>query len=209
MYLPAHFAETRPEVLHRLIVDHPFGSLVSTGDGGLDAEHIPFELDPGAGELGTLRAHVARANPVWTDERRHAEVLVVFRAADGYVSPSWYPSKQETHRHAPTWNYRVVHAHGPLLVRDDERFVRGLLARLTRTHEAGQPRPWRMGDAPPDYLEAMIQAVIGIEIPITRLVGKFKLGQNREARDRIGAAKALEAAGKRELGRAMRDASPG
>jgi transcriptional regulator len=209
MYLPAHFAEPRTEVLHALIAAHPFGTLVTAGEGGLDAEHVPFALDPAAGEFGTLRAHVARANPVWTAARRHAEVLVIFRADDAYVSPNWYPSKHETHRQVPTWNYRVVHAHGPLVVRDDERFLRGLLARLTRTHEAAQPRPWKMGDAPADYLDAMLKAVVGIEIPIARLVGKLKLSQNREVRDRDGAARGLEAAGHLELARAMRDATDG
>lgn len=206
MYLPAHFAEPRTEVLHALIAAHPFGTLVTAGEGGLDAEHVPFELDPAAGALGTLRAHVARGNPVWTAARGHSEVLVIFRAADAYVSPNWYPSKHETHRQVPTWNYRVVHAYGPLVVHDDERFVRGLLARLTRTHEAAQPRPWKMGDAPADYLDAMLKAVVGIEIPIARLVGKLKLSQNREARDRRGAIEGLEAAGHGALARAMRDA---
>ena len=206
MYLPAHFDEPRPEILHALVAAHPFGTLVTAGEGGLDAEHLPFEIDPSEGPLGTLRAHVARANPAWTAVREHAEVLVIFQAGDAYVSPNWYPSKHETHRQVPTWNYRVVHAHGPLVVREDERFLRGLLARLTRTHEASQPRPWKMGDAPADHVDALLKAVVGIEIPITRLVGKLKLGQNRETRDRIGAAEALKAAGHEALGQAMLDA---
>jgi transcriptional regulator len=209
MYLPAHFDEPRPEVLHRLIADHPFGTLVTAGEAGLDAEHLPFELAASEGPLGTLRAHVARANPVWTAVREHAEVLVIFHAGDAYVSPNWYPSKHETHRQVPTWNYRVVHAHGRLVVRDDERFLRGLLARLTRTHEAAQPRPWKMGDAPADHVDALLEAVVGIEIPIARLVGKLKLSQNREPRDRVGAAEALKAEGRHELGQAMLDATTG
>ena len=209
MYLPAHFDEPRPEVLHRLIADHPFGTLVTAGEAGQDAEHLPFELAASEGPLGTLRAHVARANPVWTAVREHAEVLVIFHAGDAYVSPNWYPSKHETHRQVPTWNYRVVHAHGRLVVRDDERFLRGLLARLTRTHEAAQPRPWKMGDAPADHVDALLEAVVGIEIPIARLVGKLKLSQNREPRDRVGAAEALKAEGRHELGQAMLDATTG
>ncbi|HWS73499.1 MAG TPA: FMN-binding negative transcriptional regulator [Quisquiliibacterium sp.] len=208
MYVPDHFAEARPEELHRLIEAHPLGVLVTHGDAGLDANHLPFELDTAAGGLGTLRAHVARANPVWAEVRDGDEVLVVFRGADAYVSPNWYPSKHETHRLVPTWNYRVVHAHGRIAVRDDERFVRGLVARLTRAHEAAQPRPWKIGDAPADHVDALLKAVVGLEIGITRLVGKFKLSQNREARDLTGAGEALRAAGHLELGQAMLDAAP-
>ena len=209
MYVPDHFAETRPDELHRLIAAHPLGVLVTRGEAGLDANHLPFELDAAASGPGTLRAHVARANPVWTEVRDGDEVLVVFRAADAYVSPNWYPSKHETHRLVPTWNYRVVHAHGRIKVRDDERFLRGLVARLTRTHEAAQPRPWKMGDAPADHVDALLKAIVGLEVEITRLVGKFKLSQNREARDLQGAGEALIAGGHDELGQAMLDAIPG
>lgn len=209
MYLPAAFEEQRPEALHALIQAHPLGTLVTNGEQGLDANHIPFELDTGTGPHGTLRAHVARANPVW-QQAGDTEVLVIFHAADGYISPNWYPSKPEHHRHVPTWNYAVVHAHGVLRVRDDERFVRGLVARLTRTHEARsqQPRPWKMGDAPPDYIDGLLQVIVGIEVGITRLVGKYKLGQNREQRDRLGAADGLAALGQTALAQAMRRAAP-
>lgn len=207
MYLPAAFEEMRPDALHALIQAYPLGTLVRHGAQGLDADLIPFELEAGLGPHGTLRAHVARANPLW-QEAGDTEVLVLFHAADGYISPNWYPSKPEHHRHVPTWNYAVVHAHGVLRVRDDERFVRGLVARLTREHEARsqQPRPWKMGDAPKDYIDGLLQAIVGIEIEITRLVGKFKLGQNREARDRLGAADALAAQGRTDLAEAMRQA---
>ncbi len=207
MYLPAAFEEQRPKALHALIQAHPLGSLVTNGEQGLDANHIPFELDTGTGPHGTLRAHVARANPVW-QQAGDTEVLVIFHAADGYISPNWYPSKPEHHRHVPTWNYAVVHAHGVLRVRDDERFVRGLVARLTREHEARsqQPRPWKMGDAPADYIDGLLQVIVGIEVEITRLVGKSKLGQNREERDRLGAADGLAALGQTDMAQAMRDA---
>lgn len=203
MYLPPHFAATDPEALHQLIQTHPLGALITHGEGGLDADHLPFEFDAGEGEHGVLRAHVARNNPLWQAVTDGQEVLVIFRAADGYVSPNWYPSKQEHHKQVPTWNYAVVHAHGRIRVRDDARFVRRLLANLTRTHEAAEPAPWKMADAPRDYLEAMVAAVVGIEIEITGLVGKFKLSQNKEGADRQGAIDALQAKGKLALAEAM------
>ncbi|MGI9215601.1 MAG: FMN-binding negative transcriptional regulator [Hydrogenophaga sp.] len=208
MYRPAHFEENRSEVLHAMMQAHPLAQLVTHGADGLDANPLPFELDTAAGPHGTLRAHVARANPVW-QQADGTEVLVIFQAAQGYISPNWYPSKPEHHRHVPTWNYAVVHAHGRLHVMDDERFVRGLVARLTREHEqrSQQPRPWRMGDSAPDFIDGMLQAIVGVEVEITRLVGKFKLGQNREARDREGAAAGLDGLGQHDLAEAMRSAA--
>lgn len=203
MYLPPHFAVTDSETLHQLMQAHPLGALITHGEGGLDANHLPFEFDAGEGEHGVLRAHVARNNPLWQEVKDGDEVLVIFKAADGYISPSWYPGKQEHHKLVPTWNYSVVHAHGRIQIRDDARFVRRLLANLTRHHEAGEPTPWKMADAPRDYLEAMVQAVVGIEIEITGLVGKFKLGQNKEAADRLGAANALQDRGQSALAEAM------
>lgn len=207
MYLPAAFAENRPEALHALITAHPLGTLVTHGADGLDANHIPFELDATTGPHGILRAHVARANPVW-QQAADQPVLAIFQADDAYISPSWYPSKAEHHQHVPTWNYAVVHVHGVLRVRDDERFLRGLLARLTRTHEARaqQARPWKMGDAPTDYIDGLLKVIVGLEVEITRVVGKSKLGQNREARDAEGAAAGLDAIGQHGVARAMRQA---
>ncbi|MEA9420423.1 MULTISPECIES: FMN-binding negative transcriptional regulator [Aeromonas] len=210
MYLPPHFAVTDPEMLHQLIRAQPLGALITHGESGLDANHLPFEFefDVGEGEHGVLRAHVARNNPLWQEVTEGQEVLVIFRAADGYISPNWYPSKQEHHKQVPTWNYAVVHAHGRIRVRDDARFVRRLLATLTRTQEAAEPSPWKMADAPRDYLETMVQAVVGIEIEIERLVGKFKLGQNKEAADRLGAANALQERGQTALAGAMLSPPP-
>lgn len=207
MYIPPHNAQTQPEELHRLMREHPLGALVTSGPAGLDADHLPFELDPATGPMGTLRAHVARANPLWQRCPSGTPVLVIFRGAEAYVSPSWYPSKPEAHRQVPTWNYEVVQAHGTLTVRDDERFVRGLVARLTRHHEAGEPTPWKMGDSAPDFIEDLLRQIVGIEIAITSLVGKAKLGQNKPARDRLGAADALAARGFGDLARAMRNAA--
>ncbi|WP_322104458.1 FMN-binding negative transcriptional regulator [Paraburkholderia sp. J41] len=203
MYVPAHFDEPRKEVLHAQIAQHPFGTLVTHGESGLDANHIPFELAADEGEHGVLRAHVARANPVWQEVANGDDVLVIFRAGDAYISPNWYPSKHEAHKQVPTWNYIVVHAHGRIAIRDDERYVRGVVGRLTRTHEAALPQPWKMGDAPQEYLDAMLKAIVGIEIEITRLVGKSKLGQNKEARDIRGAGEALVARGEMPIGDAM------
>lgn len=206
MYVSPHFAESRPEELHRVIREHPLGVLVTHGAAGLDADHIPFEFDPGAGPLGTLTAHVARANPLWQRCPTGTPVMAIFRGAEGYISPNWYPSKHEAHRQVPTWNYEVVHAHGTITVHDDERFVRGLVARLTRRHEAAEPRPWKMSDAPPEYVDSLLRNIVGIEIALTSLVGKAKLSQNREVRDRLNAADTLAARGQGELAQAMRRA---
>jgi len=203
MYVPAHFNESNTDVLHALIARHPFGTLVTHGNSGLDANHIPFELAAGEPAPGMLQAHVARANPLLQDIADGDEVLVIFRAGDAYISPTWYPSKHEHHRQVPTWNYVVVHAHGRIRIRDDEKFVRGVVARLTRTHEANEDTPWKMGDAPSDYLEGMLKAIVGLEIDITRLVGKRKLGQNKAARDIRGAGEALRARENFQIGDAM------
>ncbi|MDN7675028.1 FMN-binding negative transcriptional regulator [Burkholderia oklahomensis] len=203
MYVPAPFEEHRTEVMHALITEHPFATLITHGTGGLDANHLPFELTSDEGPLGVLRAHVARANPVWQSVSNGDEVLVVFRAGDAYVSPTWYPSKHEFHRQVPTWNYVVVHAHGQITVRDDEPFVRGVVARLTRAHEAALPEPWKIGDAPKDYIDTMLQSIVGLQIDITRLAGKWKLGQNKEARDIRGAGEALKARGNDAIGDMM------
>ncbi len=203
MYTPEHFRVRDPAALHRIMADHPLGVLVTGHGGALDANHLPFEFDPAGGPLGMLRAHVARANPLW--QQGDGDVLVIFRGNESYISPNWYPSKHETHRLVPTWNYEVVHVHGRLVVRDDERYLRGVLARLTRTHEAQEPRPWKMGDSPASYIDTMLAAVVGIEITITAIEGKSKLSQNREPRDVQGAADALRGRGQTERAQAMQE----
>jgi len=208
MYVPAHFAESRPDILHDLIRRHPLGMLVTHGAAGLDANHLPFELQAASGSLGTLAGHVARANPVWEQLRDGDEVMVVFRAGDAYISPNWYPSKHEQHRQVPTWNYMVAHAHGRVRIVDDERFVRGIVGRLTKTHEASQAAPWKMADSPREFIDGLLQAIVGIEIAITRLEGKSKLSQNKEARDLRGAIEGLEAAGRNDVAEAMQAAAP-
>lgn len=198
MYLPEHFAERDPAVLHGLIAAHPLGALVTLGADGLAANHLPFMLDAATGERGTLLTHVARANHVWHDRSADHEALVIFGGPGAYVSPNWYPTKAETHRHVPTYNYAVVHAHGRLIIHDDEKWLRGFLGRLTKRMEAAQPRPWKMGDAPQDYLRQMLGDIVGIEIPISRLAGKWKVSQNRLPVDRDGAVRGLRASGEPE-----------
>lgn len=206
MYIPAHFAETRPEALHRIMREHPLGMLVTHTSAGLDADHIPFELDVSAGTQGALIAHVARANTLWQRCPTGTPVMVVFRGEQAYISPNWYPSKHESHRQVPTWNYEVVHAHGTLTVHDDERFVRRVVAQLTRRHEATEPKPWKMGDSSPEYIDTMLRNIVGLEVTLMSLVGKVKLSQNRELRDRRGAADTLDSRGHTALAQAMRKA---
>jgi transcriptional regulator len=191
MYVPAHFEETRQEVLSRLIHDHSLAALVTLGSNGLNANHIPLELDPAPAPLGTLRGHVARGNPVWRDFSREVEVLAIFQGPQAYISPAWYQTKRETGKVVPTFNYIVVHAYGPMRIVEDRAWLRRLVERLTNRHEAGKPEPWKVTDAPAEYIEQMLGAIVGIEIPLTRLVGKWKTSQNRPAVDREGVVKAL------------------
>ena len=203
MYIPSHFAINDLHVMHRIMSDHPLGVLVTSSVNGLDANHIPFEFDPSVGKLGVLTGHVARANPVWQQCQQGADVMVVFRGDETYISPNWYPSKHETHRQVPTWNYEVVHVFGRLTIRDDEKFMRRVVSRLTRTHEAQEPKPWKMGDSAPEYIDGMLKAIVGIEITIERLEGKSKLSQNRETRDLHGAVEKLRQQGKTSIADAM------
>lgn len=198
MYLPAAFAESDPAALHALIQAHPLGLLVTqargTADGAppaVSANPIPFHLETDADGTVRLVGHVARANPVWRDTDPAAEALVVFQGPQAYVSPGWYPSKREHGKVVPTWNYGVVQARGPLRVHDDRAWLHALVRRLTQRHEAAMPTPWAVDDAPADYLEQMVGAIVGIEVPVRQLVGKFKLSQNRGAADRAGVAAGL------------------
>jgi transcriptional regulator len=207
MYVPALFAETDAATLFALLREHPLGALVTHTARGLDANHLPFLVDENRGAKGTLVAHVARANPLWREAAAGDEVLVVFRGANGYVSPNWYPSKHETHRHVPTWNYEAVHVHGRIRIIDDETYGRGVVARLTREHESRLPEPWRMGDAPADYLAEELAHIVGIEVEITRLEGKRKLSQNRTPADFEGAVQGVDGSGNAALAAAMRRAA--
>jgi transcriptional regulator len=195
MYLPAHFEESRTEVLHRLIGDYGLGALVTLSAGALEANHIPFEIDPEPAPYGILRAHVARGNPVWREFAKDLDALVVFQGAQAYISPNWYPSKQESGQVVPTYNYMVVHAYGPLKIVDDAAWLRALVGRLTDRYEGSQAAPWKVADAPDAYIEKMLGAIVGIEIPINKLVGKWKTSQNRPAADRAGVVAGLQQQG--------------
>ncbi len=181
MYLPKHFEITDPAALHELVRRFPLATWATVGADGLPVvNHVPFRLDPTRGEHGTLIGHVARANPVW---QTPAPSVLAFRAADGYVSPNWYPAKQEHGKVVPTWNYAVVHAHGTPRIVDDRDGLLAIVTALTTEHEAAQPRPWAVGDAPADYVDQMLRAIVGIEVPVQRWEGKFKLSQNRGGAD--------------------------
>lgn len=184
MYMPSYFKETRSEALHALMRAYPFATLVTHGDAGLAANHLPFEL---VGDH--LHGHVARGNELARADG--AEVLVIFRGPEGYVSPNWYPSKHETGREVPTWNYAVIHVHGRLRVVEDHTWLRQLLERLTDRHEAGQPKPWHVSDAPADHIEKSLGGIVGLEISIERIEGKFKLSQNHPAANRAGVVEGL------------------
>ena len=191
MYLPKPFKEDRIEVLHRLIVDRPLAALVTLGPEGLIASHIPFLLDPHVGRLGTLGGHLARANPQWRDFSSQVDALVIFNGPQHYISPAWYPSRAEHGRVVPTWNYIVVHAYGPLRIVDDTRRLLPHLRELTKTQEAGIENPWSLDEAPQEFIESMLGSIVGIEIEIRRLEGKWKLSQNRVPADQRGATAGL------------------
>ena len=186
MYIPPTFREDRIEALHALIRQHPLGLLTSAGAVGLAATPLPFLVYPAEGPHGTLRAHLARANPHWRELQGGAGCLVVFMGPQGYVTPSWYPSKREMQKVVPTWNYVCVQAWGRPRIVEDAAWLRRHIDDLTRAREAARPAPWAVSDAPEDYLTAQMQAIVGIEIPIARIEGKWKLSQNRPAADRAG-----------------------
>jgi transcriptional regulator len=206
MYQPEHFREERLEVQHALIRAHPLGLLISHGEGGLSANPVPFLLHEAddAAPLGTLRAHVARANPQWRDFVDGAgggEALVVFQGADTYVTPSWYETKRETGKVVPTWNYAIVQVRGRPRVVEDDAWLSRQIEALTAVHEGGRPAPWAVSDAPARYVEMQRRGIVGLEIAIARIDGKWKVSQNRPEADRRGVADGLAAAG--EAGAAM------
>lgn len=195
MYLPTHFAESRPEVLEALIRDHPLATLVTQGADGLDANHVPLYVAPRPGAAGVLRGHLARANPLWRAIGAGIDALAIFHGPEAYITPDWYPSKREHGKAVPTWNYAVVHAHGKLRVCDDPVWLRDQVEELTARQEAAFPHPWAVGDAPADYIDKMLAAVVGIELTIDRMVGKWKTSQNQPAGNRAGVVAGLGARG--------------
>ena len=207
MYVPAHFKPDDAAV-QELLAHHGAADLITATSRGLMATMLPFVYDapgsrPGAGEHGTLLGHVARNNDQWR-EAVLGEALVIVRGPDAYVTPSWYATKREHGRVVPTWNYITAHVYGRLAVHDDPAWVEALVRRLTDHHEAGRAEPWSVDDAPPRYIEGQLRAIVGVELQIERVEGKFKLSQNRSEADMDGVIAGLDSAGRTELARAMR-----
>ena len=183
MYVPPSFDEQRPAVLHQLIQTHPLGTVVTHGAGGLDAVHVPFEIEAASADapFGILRAHVARKNPLW--QQQGDDVMVLFQGPSAYVAPELYEAKAQTGMVVPTWNYATVHAHGKLQAMDDPAWLLAMLDRLTAHHESRRATPWSVHDAPREYIDRLLAMVVGIEIRIERLQGIFKLSQNHPAQN--------------------------
>ena len=195
MYTPSHFAVDDIATLHALINAQPLATLVTHSAAGLNANHIPLHLDTSAGEYGVLRGHIARANRLWQEPVQDLQALAIFQGENTYISPAWYPSKQATGKGVPTWNYVSVHAAGPLRFIDDSAWLRTHLDIMTNRHEASMPAPWRMADAPDDYIDKLLGVIVGLEMPVQRLEGKWKLSQNRPAEDQLGVVTALRTQG--------------
>jgi transcriptional regulator len=193
IYLPPHFEQTEPEQIADLIAAFPLATLITHDHEGVTANHIPLQLDRTAGEQGSLRGHIARNNDLWRLDVTGSESLAIFQSPDAYISPNWYPGKQEHHRVVPTWNYAVVHVYGNLIFHDDEKWLRGVIGKLTKASEASQPQPWYMGEAPRDFLKDQLGMIVGVELRISRIIAKWKMSQNRSATDRSGVIAALEA----------------
>lgn len=195
MYVPDHFSENRVDVLHGLIRARPLATLVTTSSNGLAANHIPMHLAVTSAGQQALYGHVARQNPLWQEVGAGTEALAIFQGPLSYISPSWYPDKREHGRVVPTWNYVVVHARGDINIHDDPTWTRDQIQRLTQQMESAQTQPWALTDAPPRYIEQMTRAIVGIELVISSLVGKWKVSQNQSSANRLGAATGLEATG--------------
>lgn len=192
MYTPPAFRQNDLATLHQEIQTCRLAALINHGEHGLQASHLPLLLRPEEGRYGTLYGHLARANPHWK-VLGDGEALVIFNGADGYVSPSWYPAKAKHGKVVPTWNYIAVHAYGRAEVFDDAERLLALLGALTDRHEQPRPQPWTIDDAPRDYIDGMLRAIVGFALPIERLEGKWKLGQNRSETDQAGVQIGLEA----------------
>jgi transcriptional regulator len=198
MYEPPPHREDDLETLHALIRERPLGLLVSSGPQGLLANAMPFLIDPAASKLGTLRAHMARANGQWRDLAQAPEALVVFQGVDRYISPSWYATKRETGKVVPTWNYVMVQARGRAKAIEDDVWLSRQIEALTNAQEALRDPRWAVGDAPADFVAAQRRAIVGVEIEIADIRGKWKASQNRNAADRAGVVAGLGALGDEE-----------
>lgn len=192
MYQPPHFREDRIEVMQELMRAHPFATLVSVQEGRLAADHLPLVIFPELSEKGTVRGHIAKADPLWKErEGLSATILAVFQGPQAYVTPSWYPSKKEHGKVVPTWNYAVVQAHGELVFHDDPVWLVEHLQEITQRQEEHRPAPWAVHDAPNDYMARQLKGIVGIEFVISQLEGKWKVSQNRNEQDRMGVQQSL------------------
>ncbi|MBO3276014.1 FMN-binding negative transcriptional regulator [Pseudomonas schmalbachii] len=210
MYLPSAFRQDDPAEMLRLIAETRLATLVTSGEQGLQASHLPLLLEPGEGERGTLYGHLARGNPQWRELAASAEALLIFQGPDAYVSPAFYPAKAEHGKVVPTWNYIAVHAYGQAEVIEDAPRLLDIVSRLTRLHEADREQPWAVSDAPDDYIAGMLRAIVGFRLPIGRLEGKWKLSQNRSQADLQGVRQGLAESGRegeRQLAERIPEAS--
>ncbi|MDO9105922.1 MAG: FMN-binding negative transcriptional regulator [Methylovulum sp.] len=199
MYIPNHFDEPRLDVMQALMCDYPLATLVTFSAAGLNANHIPLHWVDDGSDYGCLRGHVARANPLWKDSGQNNEALAIFQAENAYISPSWYASKQQTGKVVPTWNYAAVHVYGSLRVIDDTAWIHDQLEAMTTRHEAAFPEPWAVSDAPHDFTDKLIEQIVGIEIGVTRMLGKWKVSQNQPAENQDSVIQGLNKSGKAEM----------
>jgi len=195
VYIPKQFEEVSVDVMHELIRAYPFATLVTCASSGINANHIPLHLSESPSPYGTLRGHIARANPLFGEITEGTESLAIFHGPDCYITPSWYATKKETGKVVPTWNYAVVHARGVLRVVDDASWLRAQVDALTVLNEASFPEPWAVSDAPEDYIERMMAAIVGVEMVITKLLGKWKASQNQTTKNQNGVISGLRASG--------------
>lgn len=192
MYIPRHNEETRLSVMRALIVAQPLATLVTVGASGLFASHVPMLLEDDGSEFGVLKCHISRANTQWRDYAPTVDALAIFTGHQHYITPTWYPGTKEHGKEVPTWNYVVVHAYGPLKVIQDQQWLLTNVEKLTSIHEAGSPVPWKVSDAPEDFIRSQLKGIVGLEVPIRRIEGKWKVSQNRTESERNGVIEGLE-----------------
>ncbi len=198
MYIPTANSETRLSVLRQMMAAHPLAGVVTLGQDGLIATHMPLVLEDDGSEFGVLKGHVSRANPQWRNPAPNVDALAIFSGPQHYISPNWYPGKLDDGKEVPTWNYVVVHASGPLRIVEDAEWLLAHLNSLTNTHEAASPMPWRVSDAPAEFIATLLKGIVGFELPIRKLEGKWKVSQNRNEADRQGAVEGLTRLGTKE-----------
>ena len=191
MYIPRHNEEKRVSAMHSLIVSRPLGTLVTLGASGLFASHIPMILEEDGSQFGVLKGHISRANTQWQDFVPSVDALAIFAGHQHYITPNWYPGTREHGKEVPTWNYVVVHAYGPLKIIQDDDWLLTNVEKLTNIHEAASPSPWKVSDAPEDFIKSQLKGIVGLELPIQRLEGKWKVSQNRTERERNGVVNGL------------------